>query len=162
LNALQGITRDPGLFSKAVAISPVFNWVSTKRYVTDTGRPSYMFDMLANYPQNLFRTLQTGPLGNVAGSPDFDSNVLRRQNIAWLSSPASQLENYDEKYPLLMIQGDADEEVPFEETIAVVRALRSLGIDANTLVFPDETHCINAYRNQLLMWKATADLLRSK
>ena len=161
LNALQGITRDPELFSRGVAISPVFNWISTKRFVTDTGRPSYMFDTIASY-QDIFRTLSTGPLGNVAGNPNFESEVLQRQHLAWTSSPASQLNNYShKKNPLLIIQGDADEEVPFEETVAIVRALRKFGIDENTLVFPDETHCINAYRNQLVMWEAAASFLLS-
>lgn len=35
LTALQAITRDPGtLFSTAVSIAPIVNWISSKRYVT--------------------------------------------------------------------------------------------------------------------------------
>ena len=40
----------------------------------------------------------------------------------WESSPASRLDNVTS--PLLLIQGDADESVAFQETLAVARSLR--------------------------------------
>ena len=53
-----------------------------------------------------------------------------------------------------MLQGDADEEVAFDEAVGCVRALRGLGVEPETLVIPDESHGIGAYSNQLVAHEA--------
>ena len=58
--------------------------------------------------------------------------------------------------PLLLVQGDADEEVDFEELIGCVRALRSHGIAPEVMVVPDEVHGLGRYPNQLDAYAAMA------
>eukprot|EP00940_MAST-03C_sp_MAST-3C-sp2_P000396 g396.t1 len=155
LNALQGLLRDyETIFSSALAIAPIFNWISSKRYVTDTGQPSYKFDAEPTYRGSTWRSLVAGPLGNAAG-PSYASIIRNNQEIAYRASPASRVEAFatgKKDSRLLLVQGDADEEVPFEEAVACVRALRSIGFEPELLVIPDETHCVNAFPNQMRVW----------
>ena len=63
--------------------------------------------------------------------------------------------------PLLLIQGDADEEVDFEELIGCVRALRSHGLQPSVMVVPDESHGLGLYDHQLDMYRAMATFLNT-
>jgi dipeptidyl aminopeptidase/acylaminoacyl peptidase len=63
----------------------------------------------------------------------------------------------------LLVQGDADEEVDFQETIGVVRALRNLGRGDNVveaMVFPDEAHGLATYAHQLRAQMASLDFFQ--
>jgi len=64
---------------------------------------------------------------------------------------------------LLVIQGDSDANVVFEETAGIVRALRRQGLEAagklETLVVPDERHGFRRWVNQLLAANKTMDFL---
>ena len=85
-------------------------------------------------------------------------HVARKIEIAWGGSPIAGLVKPDGfTAPLLMIQGDADEEVDFEETIATVRALRTLGLAPETLVVPDESHGLGLYAHQVDAYELSRD-----
>ena len=133
------------------SIAGIFNWISSSRYVTDNGVPRYDLDIQPAFPQ-AFRQLRTGPMPHLA-TPGWWAHVKENQARAWASSPIvgvnlSHPSASGFTAPLLLIQGDADEEVDFEETIATVRALRMLGITPQVLTVPDEGHGLDLYAHQ--------------
>ena len=98
--------------------------VSALRYSTDTGGKSYDTDVQPPFAA-VWRALRIGPMPHLA-APDWPARVSARTAAAWESSPASRAEAM--RSPLLLIHGDADEEVPFDETVGCVRRLRELGV----------------------------------
>ena len=68
-----------------------------------------------------------------------------------------------------MIQGDSDANVDFEETVGLVRALRTAmrtkGLppsNLETMVFPDERHGLALFRNQVTAAQAPAAFFRAR
>jgi len=156
LNAEQACARDSGLFKVCVAIAGMFNWVSAGRYFTDTGGAVYDADLQPLLPGG-FRTLRTGP-GPAWAGPGWLDRVQDLQALMLESSPAGHVENLTS--PMLLIHGDADEEVAFQETVGAVRAVRALGRNnVQALAFPDEAHGLAAYSHQLQSLQAMGDFL---
>eukprot|EP00041_Stephanoeca_diplocostata_P027435 m.754396 g.754396 ORF g.754396 m.754396 type:complete len:837 (-) comp23175_c0_seq31:333-2843(-) len=158
LNAMQAVSRNSDVFKASVANAPVVNWISELRYDEDyvygAGAP---FDLLGRPGNPLFRALPIEPSTDRA-NPNWLSHSQTNQELAWKSSPAAYLDNISS--PLLLIQGDSDSEVDFEETLGVARALRLRGYKGfSSLVFPDETHGLSRFENQLTAAQATADFL---
>ena len=61
------------------------------------------------------------------------------------------------------MQGDADEEVDFQELIGIVRALRTAGRGENeveVVVYPDEAHGLATYAHQMDAYRRMAAFLR--
>lgn len=58
--------------------------------------------------------------------------------LAFESSPLSSVKTW--KSPVLLIHGDDDRNVNFNETVRLVEALRKQGVELEQLVFPDEVH----------------------
>merc|ERR1712087_13391 len=115
----------------------MFNWISSQRYFTDTGLNVVDYDVQPILPGG-FRSLGLGPEPAWA-DPYWSENVRKRQLIAFEASPAAHVENWTS--PTLLIQGDADEEVDFQEAIGCVRKFRQIGRqNIEVMVFPDENH----------------------
>jgi len=152
LNALQAIARDSQtVFAAGVSSAGILNFISSDRYITDNGVPRFDLDPQPRFPAG-YRKLRTGPLPHLAG-PAWAAHVATKIATAWEGSPISRVNATHPRpdgftAPLLLIQGDADEEVDFEETIATVRALRTLGIAPQVLVVPDESHGLGLYAHQ--------------
>ncbi len=154
LNCLQAMARDPDLFSAGVANAPVFNWISQNRYDGES-----FLDVEPRWDRG-FHALPVGPDPNVASPAWLQSVVPRHQALAWASSPVSHVQNLTG--PLLLIQGDADDEVAFSESVGLMRAVRKLGRkNVEAMVFPDETHGLARYASQLKAAEATASFLDS-
>lgn len=152
LNCLQAMARDPDLFAAGVANAPVFNWISQNRYDGES-----FLDVEPQWRRG-FHALPVGPEPDVASPAWLQSVVPRHQALAWASSPASHVQNLTG--PLLLIQGDADDEVAFSESVGLVRAVRKLGRkNVEAMVFPDETHGLARYASQLGAAEATASFL---
>lgn len=79
------------------------------------------------------------------------------RKIIWESSPVSWVKKWTS--PVLFIHGDDDGNVPFSETVDLVRRFEQLGKPYETLVIPDETHHWMRYQNQVLVDKAIAAFL---
>lgn len=79
---------------------------------------------------------------------------------AFLSSPIASISSW--RSPVLLIQGDDDRNVPFEETVKLVIALRKQGVDVEQMVLPDEVHQILLRSNWLRAYPAIADFLEQK
>lgn len=68
--------------------------------------------------------------------------------MAWESSPAGHIENFTS--PVLVLHGDSDANVDFQESLGLVRALRRKGgVHVETAVYPDERHGFQLFENQL-------------
>jgi dipeptidyl aminopeptidase/acylaminoacyl peptidase len=63
----------------------------------------------------------------------------------------------DWRSPVLVIHGDDDRNVNFNETVKLVELLRERGVDTEALVFPDEVHGFLLHRNWVAAYEATAD-----
>jgi dipeptidyl aminopeptidase/acylaminoacyl peptidase len=158
LNALQACARDSPIFKACVAVSGMFNWISSSRYFTDTGLKIIDDDIQPSLPKG-FRSLDVGPEPAWVDL-DWVKQVRRRQEISFMSSPAGHVENWTS--PTLMIHGDADEEVDFQEAIGCARKFRALGrTNIEVQVFPDENHgCLAAYSHLLRHTEAMLEFLK--
>jgi dipeptidyl aminopeptidase/acylaminoacyl peptidase len=67
------------------------------------------------------------------------------EKLAFESSPNASVATW--KSPVLLIHGDDDRNVPFEQTVDLVQRLRENHVRFEELIFPDEIH-------DFLMWKS--------
>lgn len=86
---------------------------------------------------------------------DTAADVNARWQLAWASSPLSSVNTW--RSPVLLVQGDDDDEVPFLQTVELAAALRQRHVDVHVLVFPDEVHSFLLYRNWMAAYQATID-----
>jgi dipeptidyl aminopeptidase/acylaminoacyl peptidase len=71
--------------------------------------------------------------------PSYDPEARRGvARLAFESSPLASVDTW--RSPVLLIHGDDDRNVPFQQTLDLVAALRARGVDCEELVFPDEIH----------------------
>ena len=157
---MQALARDPDLFTAGVANAPVVNWVTTRRFGSDWSPSGLPFSLAPNQYTGMFRSMHTGPGADLAG-PGWLGHTQGNLALAWDSSPASRLDNIAS--PLLLIQGDADGSVAFQETLGVARSLRRRGFPAEKLgwfVVPGECHGMCRFANQLVAAQQTVDWLQ--
>ena len=84
-------------------------------------------------------------LGIPAGAPDY--------KVAFESSPMNFLSTW--KSPVLLIQGDDDPDVLFNNTVMLADALRRRHIEVEELIFPDEVHDFLLYKSWHDAYQAT-------
>ena len=77
--------------------------------------------------------------------------------IAWASSPDADIEHWSS--PVLLIQGDDDRNVPFHQTVDLVRRLQARGVPYELLVIPNEIHGFLRHASWLRADEATAQFL---
>lgn len=75
--------------------------------------------------------------------------------IAFESSPLASVDTW--KSPVLLIHGDDDRNVPFDQTVQLVEALRKRHVEFEELIFPDEIHGFLTHRRWLQAYHAAAD-----
>jgi dipeptidyl aminopeptidase/acylaminoacyl peptidase len=76
------------------------------------------------------------------------------------SSPIASVDKW--KSPVLLIHGDDDRNVAFNQTVELVRKLRERGVEFEQMVFPDEVHDFLLHQNWLRIYKASADFFDRK
>jgi dipeptidyl aminopeptidase/acylaminoacyl peptidase len=91
------------------------------------------------------------PTANKA--PDY----LEARKLAWESSPDASIATW--KSPVLLIQGDDDRNVPFNQMVDLVQRLRAAHVPFEQIVYPDEIHDFLLWRNWAASYKATAEFL---
>ncbi|MFC5408133.1 S9 family peptidase [Larkinella bovis] len=102
-------------------------------------------------------TSRTAPASNPAEPiPDAE----RAANVAWASSPVSSIQTWTS--PVLIIHGDDDRNVRFNQSTDLVRRLEARGVPLETLVIPDDTHHWMSHANALKVGQATADFFKRK
>ena len=77
--------------------------------------------------------------------------------VAWESSPDASLEGW--KGHVLLIQGDDDRNVPFQQTVDLARRLQAHRIPYEELVIPNEIHGFLRHTSWLRADEATAEFL---
>jgi dipeptidyl aminopeptidase/acylaminoacyl peptidase len=77
--------------------------------------------------------------------------------LAFESSPLASIRTW--RSPVLLIHGDDDRNVPFHQTVALVQALRTQGVEFQELIFPDEIHGFLTQKRWIQAYRAAADFL---
>ncbi len=90
--------------------------------------------------------------GGGGGTPP---DMAEAMKLAWESSPDSSVDKW--KSPVLLIQGDDDRNVPFNQSVDLVERLRQHHVPFETLVFPDEIHGFLMWKSWMRAYTATAD-----
>lgn len=78
----------------------------------------------------------------------------RALDVAWQSSPISSIATW--KSPVLLIHGDDDRNVRFNQTTDLVRRLDKAGVTYEELIIPDDTHHFMRHTNQVKVDAAVA------
>jgi dipeptidyl aminopeptidase/acylaminoacyl peptidase len=97
-----------------------------------------------------------GPSDRVEKIPDAD----KAAKVVYESSPISSVSTWTS--PVLIIHGDDDRNVRFNQSTDLVRRLEAKGVSMETLVIPDDTHHWMKHTNALKMGNATADYFKRK
>jgi dipeptidyl aminopeptidase/acylaminoacyl peptidase len=84
-------------------------------------------------------------------------DVERALDVAWQSSPVSSMATW--RSPVLVIQGDDDRNVRFNQSVDLVRRLTAGGIPFEALAVPGDTHHWMRYQNAVTVDSATAAFL---
>src|SRR5579875_1148386 len=85
------------------------------------------------------------------GAPDMAQAI----KLAFNSSPDASVSTW--KSPVLLIQGDDDRNVPFDQMVDLVQRLRAYHVPFEQLVFPDEIHAFLRWHTWIRAYAATAD-----
>jgi dipeptidyl aminopeptidase/acylaminoacyl peptidase len=97
------------------------------------------------------------PNFNPEYSPNAHPDFAR---IAFESSPLASVDTW--KSPVLLIHGDDDRNVQFEQTIRLVEALRKQHVYFEELIFPNEIHDFLLWRDWAKAYGAAADFFERK
>ena len=89
---------------------------------------------------------------NPAYEPEHNPEAAR---LAFESSPLATVDGW--RSPVLLVHGDDDRNVPFNETVELVERLRELGVEHELLIFPDEVHGFLRHENWLEVFRRSAD-----
>ncbi|HEX4951659.1 MAG TPA: prolyl oligopeptidase family serine peptidase [Blastocatellia bacterium] len=84
----------------------------------------------------------------------------KASKLAFDSSPMASVDGW--RAPVLVIHGDDDRNVNFNETVVLVRTLRERKVEVEQLVFPDEVHGFLLHRNWRSAFTAAADFFDRK
>lgn len=80
--------------------------------------------------------------------------------IQWQSSPTAFVSTWTS--PVLMIHGDDDRNVRFNQSTDLIRRLDKQGVEVETMVVVDDTHHWMKHTNALAVYQATADYFMKK
>ena len=75
--------------------------------------------------------------------------------LAWESSPDAYVKTW--RSPVLLIHGDDDRNVPFEQTVDLAQRLREHHVPFEQLILPDEIHDFLLWRTFIRSYAATVD-----
>jgi dipeptidyl aminopeptidase/acylaminoacyl peptidase len=78
-------------------------------------------------------------------------------SLAWASSPLSSIKRW--RSPVLVIQADDDHNVPFAQTVQLMKALREQKVPHELIVVPNEIHDLLLHRSWLSYFHAQSDFL---
>jgi dipeptidyl aminopeptidase/acylaminoacyl peptidase len=93
---------------------------------------------------------------DAAAAPD----LKEAQKLAWESSPDASLDKW--RSPVLLIHGDDDRNVPFNQTVDLVQRLRKQGVEFEEIIYPDEIHDLLLWRDWVNSYKAGARFFDQK
>jgi dipeptidyl aminopeptidase/acylaminoacyl peptidase len=88
---------------------------------------------------------------NIEAAPD----IKEARELAFKSSPVASIANW--RSPMLLVHGDDDRNVPFQQTTDLVEKLRSQNVVFEELIFPDEIHDLLRWSDWFRSYCATAE-----
>lgn len=92
-----------------------------------------------------------------------DYHPLEKPEFARLAFESSPLRWVDTwRSPVLLIHGDDDRNVNFNESVRLIEALRKNGVEPEQLVLPDDVHDFLTFSNWNRVYRATADFFARK
>ena len=89
-----------------------------------------------------------------------EEDMKKMIEAAWLSSPVSTVRTW--KSPVLLIHGDDDRNVEFEQTVDLLQRLRAKNVEVDELVIPDDIHDFLLFRNWVKVGEATGAYLERR
>ncbi|HEY6970151.1 MAG TPA: prolyl oligopeptidase family serine peptidase, partial [Candidatus Angelobacter sp.] len=93
---------------------------------------------------------------NAQDAPDYKEAV----KLAYDSSAIATVSRW--KSPVLLIHGDDDRNVPFQQTTDLAQRLKEQHVEFEELIFPDEIHDFLLWRSWIRAYRATADFFNRK
>src|SRR5437899_6132221 len=90
-------------------------------------------------------------VAEVEAAPD----IKEARELAFKSSPLASIANW--RSPVLLIHGDDDRNVPFQQTTDLVEKLRAQNVAFDELIFPDEIHDLLRWNDWVRAYRATAE-----
>ncbi len=95
-----------------------------------------------------------------AKNTDVAPDIKEARELAFKSSPVASIANW--RSPVLLVHGDDDRNVPFQQTTDLVEKLRTQKVAFEELIIPDEIHDLLRWNDWVRSYKATADFLDRK
>jgi dipeptidyl aminopeptidase/acylaminoacyl peptidase len=80
--------------------------------------------------------------------------------LAFKSSPVANVANW--RSPVLLVHGDDDRNVPFQQTTDLVEKLRAQKVAFEELIFPDEIHDLLRWSDWIRAYRAIAEFFDRK
>jgi len=96
-------------------------------------------------------SLETAFRDKYEKAPDYDKAL----KTAWGSSPVSSVAGW--RSPVLIIQGDDDRNVRFNQSVDLINRLEKKGVPYETLTIVDDTHHWLKFSNAVTVYGAAAD-----
>ena len=88
---------------------------------------------------------------NAEVAPD----IKEARELAFKSSPVASITNW--RSPVLLVHGDDDRNVPFQQTTDLVGKLRDQKVAFEELIIPDEIHDLLRWNDWVRAYRATAE-----
>jgi dipeptidyl aminopeptidase/acylaminoacyl peptidase len=123
----MGLARNSDIFKAGVDFHGVHDWVS----------------FLPTWPEMWSEGADAAP------------DVKEARELALKSSPVASIATW--RSPVLLVHGDDDRNVPFQQTTDLVEKLRARHVPIKELVMPDEIHDLLRWNNWVRAYKATAE-----
>jgi len=95
-----------------------------------------------------------------AENPDTAPDVKEARALAFKSSPVASVATW--RSPVLLIHGDDDRNVPFQQTTDLVEKLRAQNIAFEELIMPDEIHDLLRWSDWVRAYRATSEFFDRK
>jgi dipeptidyl aminopeptidase/acylaminoacyl peptidase len=86
---------------------------------------------------------------------DVAPDIKEARELAFKSSPVASIANW--RSPVLLIHGDDDRNVPFQQTTDLVEKLRNQKVVFEELIFPDEIHDLLRWSDWVRSYKSMVD-----
>jgi dipeptidyl aminopeptidase/acylaminoacyl peptidase len=91
---------------------------------------------------------------------DAAPDLKEAQKLAFSSSPDASVDKW--RSPVLLIHGDDDRNVPFNQTVDLVQRLKKQGVEYEELIYPDEIHDLLLWRDWVRSYDAAAKFFDRK
>ena len=95
-----------------------------------------------------------------AKSADIAPDIKEARQLAFKSSPVASIANW--RSPVLLVHGDDDRNVPFQQTTDLVEKLRAQKVAFEELIIPDEIHDLLRWSDWIRAYHATAEFFDRK